>query len=172
MAFGGDKDTVWIFRIDKYRGDLLGVAKVLHVRPGFTGVGGFMNSVAGGEVRALQSFAAADVNNVRIGWCDGESADGAGGLIVENRTPGVAEIRGFPDTAVDGGHVEHIGLVRHARDGHGAASAEWADAAPAHFGIQLLIELLCVCRSAKNSRGDDPSDEPLSCRTDTHPSPP
>src|SRR5712664_3270059 len=92
VAFGGDEDAIWIFRIDENRGDLLGVAKVLHVRPGFSGVIGFIDSVAGGEVRALQSFAAANVNNARIGWRDGESADGAGGLFVEDGIPGVAEV--------------------------------------------------------------------------------
>jgi len=80
MAFGGDEEAVWILRIDENRRDLAGrLAKVLHVRPGFTRVGGFIDSVAGGEIRALQSFAAADINNVRIGRGDGESADGAGG---------------------------------------------------------------------------------------------
>src|SRR5207245_2225825 len=117
MAFGGDEEAVWILRIDENRRDLLGVAKVLHVRPGFTRVGGFIDSVAGGEIRALQSFAAADINNVRIGRGDGESADGAGGLIVENGIPGVAEVRGFPDAAVDGGHVKQIGLVPDAGEG-------------------------------------------------------
>jgi len=176
MAFGGDEEAVWILRIDENRRDLLSVAKVLHVRPGFTRVGGFIDSVAGGEIRALQSFAAADVNNVRIGRGDGESADGAGGLIVENGIPGVAEVRGFPDAAVDGGHVEHIGLMRNARDGDGAASAERADAAPAHFGEEFLIELLRACRSAKNNSDDDSSAEPLPCcvtpHSATHPAPP
>jgi len=133
MAFGGDEEAVWILRIDENRRDLLGVAKVLHVRPGFTRVGGFIDSVAGGEIRALQSFAAADINNVRIGRGDGESADGAGGLIVENGIPGVAKSVVFPDAAVDGGHVKHIGLVRDAGDATVAASAEGPDAAPSAF---------------------------------------
>src|SRR2546429_6754949 len=51
--------------------------------------------------------------------------------------------------SVDGGHVENIRLVQHAGDGHGAASAERADAAPAHFGIEFLIELL---RDRKSTR--------------------
>src|SRR5712664_946521 len=97
-------------------------------------------------------------------------------LVVEDRIPSVPEIGGLPDTAIDGSHVENVRLVRHAGDGHRAASAERPDAAPAHFGIELLIELLRVCRgtkrSAKNTCDNNSNDEPLACRTDSHPSPP
>jgi len=68
--------------------------------------------------RALQSFTAANVNDVRIGRGNGECADGAGRLVVENRIPGVSEISGFPNAAVDGSHVENIRLMRHSGDGH------------------------------------------------------
>ena len=179
MAFGGDENAVGIFRIDENRGDLLRVAET-EMRPGFSRVGGFVNAIAGGKIGALQTFAAADVNDIGIGRCDGQRADGAGGLVVENRIPGVSKIGGLPDAAVDGSHVENVGLVRDAGDGHGAASAERADAAPAHFRIEFLIELqpdllvglLCVRRSAKNGGDEDSSDEPFSCGTDAHPSPP
>src|SRR5229473_4217189 len=172
MALGGDENAVGIFRVDEDRGDLLRVVEVLQMRPGFSSVGRFVDTIAGREIGALQSFAAADIDDVRIGRSNGESADGAARLVVENRIPSVAEIGGLPDAAVDGGHVENVGLVRHAGDGNGAASAERADAAPAHFGIELLIELLGVRRSAKNSRDDESNDEPLPCRTASHPRPP
>src|SRR5712664_2054568 len=176
MSFGGNENAVGIFRIDEDRGDLLGVAEVLQMRPGFSGVGGFVNAIAGREIRALQTFATAGVNDVRIGWSNGQRADGAGGLVVEDRIPSVPEIGGLPDTAIDGSHVENVRLVRHAGDGHRAASAERPDAAPAHFGIELLIELLRVCRgrkrSAKNTCDNNSNDEPLACLTDSNPSPP
>src|SRR5467141_3079378 len=172
MSFGGDKNAVGIFRVDEDRGDLLGVAEVWQMRPGFSGIGGFVYAIAGREIGALQSFATAHVNNVRIGRSNSQCANGAAGLVVENRIPGVSEIGGLPDAAVDGGHVENVELVRDPGNGHGAAAAERADAAPAHFGIELLIELLRVRRSATNSCDDDSSDEPLPCHTDAHPSPP
>src|SRR5439155_3886198 len=131
---------------------------------------------------------AAHVNNVRIGRSNGQRADRAGRLIVKNRIPGVSEIRGLPDAAIDGRHIEDVRLVRHARDGYRAASAERADAAPAHLGVELLIksladflvEFLRIRRrrkrkkqkGTKNTCADDSPAEPLPCRTDSHPSPP
>src|SRR5260370_41804025 len=112
------------------------------MRPGFSRVGRFVNAIARRQVRTLQSFAAANVNNVRIGRSHRQRADGAGGLIVENRVPGIAEISGLPYAAIDRGHVENIRLVRHAGGRHSAASAEWPHTAPAHFVIKLLVELL------------------------------
>ncbi len=119
------------------------------MRPGFSRVGRFVNAIARRQVRTLQSFAAANVNNVRIGRSHRQRADGAGRLVVENRIPRVPEIRGLPDAAVDGRHVENVRLVRHAGDRHSAASAERPDAAPAHFGIEFLVELLRVRPSRK-----------------------
>src|SRR4029077_8913371 len=88
----------------------------------------------------------------------------------------------------DRGHVEDIGLVRHAGDGHGAATPERPDAAPTHFGIKFLVELLADLlvellpdllvellrggRTGKYCRKDESYDQPLPCRTDPHPSPP
>src|SRR4029077_10791152 len=71
-----------------------------------------------------------------------ERAEGCAGLFFEDWIPRVPEIGGFPDAAIDRGHVEDIGLVRHAGDGHGAATPERPDAAPTHFGIKFLVELL------------------------------
>src|SRR5207247_650870 len=129
------------------------------MRPGLSPVGGFVNAIAGRQIGALQSFAAAHINNVRVGRCTGQRADVARGLVVENRIPGVAEVSGFPDAAIDGRHVEDVRLVRHAGDGNGAASAEWSDAAPAHFGKEflvkwladILVQLLRIRHSAEKS---------------------
>ncbi len=142
MSLGGYENAVGIFRVDEYSGDLLRVAQVLQMRPGFSRVRGFVTAVAGREIRALQTFAATNINNVRVGRSNGQCADGAAGLVVENRIPGISEIGGFPDAAIDSRHVENIGLVPHAGDGHGAAPSERPDAAPAHFGIKFLVELL------------------------------
>src|SRR5947207_14415831 len=77
--------------------------------------------------------------------------------------------------------------MRHARNGHRAASAERPDTAPAHFGVELLIksladflvEFLRIRRrrkrkkqkGTKNTCADDSPAEPLPFRTDSHPSP-
>src|SRR5260370_35758566 len=142
------------------------------MRPTLSGVCGFVETVAGREIGALQSFTAANVNDVRIGRRNGQRANGASGLVVENRIPSIAEIGGLPDPAVAGGHVENIRLVRHAGDGHGAASAEWTDAAPAHFGEKFLIVLLRGGRDRKDCRKDESDDEALPYYSDAHPRPP
>src|SRR5258706_13488235 len=100
--------------------------------PGFAGVGRFVDAVTDGKIGALQAFAAAGVDDVWIGRRHGDRADRAGGLIVEDRLPGVAVVGGFPDAAVVDADVEDVRLARDAyRDGS-AAAAEWADHAPSH----------------------------------------
>ena len=39
--------------------------------PGFSGVGGFVDAIAGGKIGAAQAFAAAYINNVGIRWSYG-----------------------------------------------------------------------------------------------------
>ena len=94
-------------------------------------VGGFVDAVADGEIGPLQAFAAADVDDVGIGRRDGERADGAGRLIVEDRLPGAAVVGGLPDAAVVDADVEDVGLAGHAGRPDGAAAAERADHPPA-----------------------------------------
>jgi len=77
MPFSGNEYAVGISWINEDRCDLLRVAKT-EMRPGFSGVGGFVDAIACCEIGALQSFAAARVDNVRIGRSNGE---------VRRRTP-------------------------------------------------------------------------------------
>src|ERR1700687_561497 len=113
--------------------------------PGSSFVEGFINASAAGKVRALQSFTASNVNDAGVGGSNGQRSDRAGGLIVEYGIPSVAEVSGFPDATINSGHVENIWLVRHASDGDGSASAERSNAAPAHLGKELRVELLRDC---------------------------
>ena len=73
------------------RGNLLAVAEA-EMRPRFAGVNGFVDAVASGKIGPLKPFAAADVNDVGIGKGHGDRADRTGGLIVEYRLPGIAEV--------------------------------------------------------------------------------
>ena len=81
-------------------------------------------------------FAAADVDDVRIGRGDGEGADGAGRLVVEDRLPGAAGVGGLPDAAVVDADVEDVRLAGNAGRADGAAAAERADHPPAHAVIE------------------------------------
>src|SRR5690242_16167899 len=87
----------------------------------------------------MQTFATANVNDVRIRnrYCDG--ADRAGWLIVENRQPGSSIIGGLKNATVDLRHVKDIWLGRNAGDGTGATSATWADIAPSQRAIKTRL---------------------------------
>ena len=139
MAEHGDEEAVGIARVDEDGGDLLGVAES-EVTPRLAGVGGFVHAVADGEIGALQAFAAADVDDVGVGGGEGDGADGAGGLVVEDGLPGAAEVVGLPDAAVVDADVEDVGLVGDAGGADGAAAAEGADVAPTQAGIVGGVE--------------------------------
>ena len=117
-------------------GDLLAVAKS-QMRPGLAGIGGFVNPVADREIGAVQSFAAADVNDIGIWTAHRDGADGAGGLIVEDRMPGTAGIGGLEDPAINRRHVKYVWLRRDAGDGTGPTSAEGSDISPMQGGIKV-----------------------------------
>src|SRR5713101_485609 len=65
MPQSGDEHDVWIARIDQNTGDVAGVFEA-DVLPGFSAVGGFVHSVAVGDVGVNAIHAAADVNNVGV----------------------------------------------------------------------------------------------------------
>src|SRR5712671_7508713 len=105
------------------------------MRPGFSGIGGFVDSVAYREIGAMQAFAAGHVNDVWIRGSDGDGADRLRGLMIEDRSPGAAVVVGLPDSAVDLAHVENIRLARNAGGGAGAATTKWSY----HPPMQILI---------------------------------
>ncbi len=56
-------NQIRIARMDEYRADLLCVAQA-KVFPGFAAVNRLIHAVAGGKIRTLKSFTAADVDRV------------------------------------------------------------------------------------------------------------
>src|SRR5439155_12506463 len=102
-----------------------------------------------GEIRALESFAAADVDDVGVGRRDRDGADGSGRLVVEDRRPDAAVIRRLPHAAVHGGDVEDVGLRRDAGCGFRAPAAERPDVAPA----ELLEEVRLILLGARTGPG-------------------
>jgi len=65
MTGYGHKDAIRIFWIDSQLRDLLTVAQS-EMRPRLACVSRFINAVADRKIRPMQSFAAADVNHVRV----------------------------------------------------------------------------------------------------------
>src|SRR5207247_8876020 len=92
MAEYRNEKPVRIASIDDDLRNLLAVAQP-EVRPALAAVGGFIDAVAGGEVRALQPLAAPGIDDARIGGRDSDGADGTGRLIVEDGYPGAPEVR-------------------------------------------------------------------------------
>ena len=81
-----------------------------HVLPGAAAVAAPVDPVAPRYMPAAHVFTRTDPHNVRIGRVDRDVADGIGGVIVEDRGPGGARVRGLPDAAgsdrdVPGGRV-------------------------------------------------------------------
>ena len=90
----------------------------------------------------MQSFAAADVNDLRIGGRDHDRADRSGGLLIEDRLPGASIVGGLPDAAVHRADVEHVRLARDTAQRTSTSAAKRADVAPAHFGERLGVDVL------------------------------
>src|SRR5947207_5367749 len=75
--------------IDRERWNLLAFSQP-KMPPGFARVGGLVNSVADGKIRALQSFTTGDIHDIRIRRSNRNRADGLGWLSIKNRVPGAA----------------------------------------------------------------------------------
>ena len=76
MAEGADVDDVGVGGVDDDLCDLAGGVEA-EVLPGDAGVGGLVDAVSVGCVAAKISFAGAYVDDVRVGVCDSDGADGA-----------------------------------------------------------------------------------------------
>ncbi len=141
MSGNRDEEPIGIAGINGHLRNLLAIAKS-EVGPGLAAIGGLVDAIADGEVRAMQPFAAADVNDLRVGRRDNDGADRAGRLLIENRLPGAAVVRRLPDAAVDRADVEDVRLAGNSCQGASASAAKGANIAPTHFGERFGIDLL------------------------------
>src|SRR6185503_9006600 len=150
MTEGGDVDEIGIARIDEYCSDLLCVAQS-EVSPGLSTVGRFVNAVPCGKIRALQSFAAADVDRFRFRWRDRDRADRPGWLNVEDRFPRVAVIGRFPNAAVVDAYIRDVWLAGNAGGADCTAAAERANHAPLHRRGEIN---LCMDRDTEKEQAE------------------
>ena len=100
------------------------------MRPGFPRISRFVDAIAYREIGTLQSFPAANINDIRIGRRNRDASDGARRLFVEDRRPRAAVVISLPNAAVNLCDVEDVRLRWHTGDRARAASAKWANAAP------------------------------------------
>ncbi len=132
-ALGGYEHRVGVFGVDGDAGNMLGAFQP-HFLPGFAGVGRFIYPIpVVGHDAPGRMLAHAHVNDVGIAFRHSDGAHRAGGKkAVGDVFPGEAHIGGFPHAASGGAHVVGGDIANDAGGGHGAAAAEWADAAPFH----------------------------------------
>ena len=108
-------------------GDLTHVAQAGEA-PGLTGVGGFIDAAADGDIAADLGRPGARVDHVGMGERDFDGAHGRDrDLPVGDIHPGVAGVGGLPHAAAGGAHIEGVWLGRHAGDGGDAPAALRAD---------------------------------------------
>ena len=110
VADGGDEGLVRVGGIDADGGDLAGVAQAAEL-PGFARIDGLVDAAADGDVGADLGRACTGVDDVGIGLRDLYRAHGAErNLSVGKVGPEVAGVRGAPDAAAHGAHVEGMRL--------------------------------------------------------------
>ena len=135
------EDTIRLVRINENSANLQSVSQA-QVLPGLAAIRRLVDSVSRREVRTPQSLSTADINDVRIGRRTGKCTNRSRGLIIKNRCPSPSEIRGLPDAAIVGRHIEDTGLAGNTGRSHGATAAERSDHPPAHAFVQCRTELL------------------------------
>src|SRR5215472_10075369 len=91
MTESRGENAIGIVRVDRQRGNALRVAQA-EVLPRPACVGGLVNPVANGKIGARQAFAAANVNDVRIGRRHRDRADGLLWLAVNDGIPRAAKV--------------------------------------------------------------------------------
>ncbi len=154
-----DEQAVRVMRIDRDRGDLLGVAQA-EVRPRRARVGGLVHAVADREVGPVQAFPAAGVDRVVVARRHRERTDRTGALAVEDRRPRPPGVVRPPHAAVHGRHVEAVRLVGNPAHRRRAPPAQRPDEPPLHPRIELRRDpaRLSAGRAGCGERGEERHD--------------
>src|SRR4029453_1573048 len=119
------------------------------MRPGFSRVRRFVNPVANRQIGSMQTFAATNVNHVRIRDRHGDCADRTGWLIIEDRLPGPPVISRPEYAAIDLRHVKCVRLRWNAGDRARSTAAERSDVAPAQGRLKIRAERYMTERSER-----------------------
>jgi len=138
MSQDGDEQPVGVARIDGDARDHLAVAQP-EMLPRAAGVGGLVHPVADGEVGPDDAGARSDVDDVGVRRGDGDGADRAGRLVVEQGHPIGAVVGGSPDAAVVETGIEGVGLGGDAGQRTGTSGTSRTDVAPAHLSEREFL---------------------------------
>ena len=105
----------------------------------------------------MQTFAAADIDDVRIRNRNCDRPDRAGRLIIKNRLPGSPEIGRFEDTAIHLRSVKDVRLRGHTTDRARASAAVRTDVPPAQHRPEVLIAFRTSGRQLSEKQGENKS---------------
>ena len=153
-AHGAHPEGVRIVRVQDDPVDLAGLLEA-HELPGRAAVHGAVDARARiGRVAGVP-LAGADPDDVAVAVVHGDRTDVGDPLVVEERRPGVAGVRGLPDTAgsradVDRARVGLEGVDRRDASAHSGRP----DRAGLHGGELVHRERLSVERGGRTSRGE------------------
>src|SRR5882762_3838348 len=138
MAQGGDECDIRIRGMNDDFADVPGVLQT-DVGPSLPGVIRTIDAVAERDISTDTSLAGSGIEDVGIGIRDSHAADRRGALLVEERIPRAAAVRGFPNATGHGAKVIGIRLAGDAGDGQDASPAKGTDQAPFHAGVRFRI---------------------------------
>ena len=131
------------------------------MRPRFSRIGGFVDSVADRKIGPVQSFAAGDVDDVRIRRRDCNGADRLRGFVIEDGIPCAAVVVRLPHSAVHLSHVKHVGLAGHAGGSAGASAAKGPNHPPVQIVISVFGNLRPACGGEKRDETKRDKDKGL-----------
>ncbi len=116
-----------------------------HVAPCFPRIRRLIDSVAHHvAITDYPGFTGSRPNDAGVGRRDGQGADGGCGLLVKDRRPSIASVRGLPNAAGSRSRVVSARISRHAGNRRNAISDFRADKAEPHLVLVLRVRLLCV----------------------------
>ncbi len=138
MPQDGDEEPIGVARIHGDGRDHLAVAQP-EMLPRAPGVSGLVHPVTDGQVGTDDTGASPHVDDAGVRRGDGDRADRAGRLVIEQRNPVGAEVGGSPETSVVEAGVEGIRLAGDASQRTGASGTSGADIAPAHLAEREVL---------------------------------
>ncbi len=114
--------------------------------PGITAISGFENAISHSQIRPVESFSRAYIDDVGMSKRNRNISYRSGGGIIENGIPGAAVVIGFPDPAIIDPHIKDVRLGWYPHPSHGAAGPEGAGQAVFQFLVVGLINGLSYQR--------------------------
>ncbi len=153
MSQRSDERDVRIFRVHDQPTDGMRVAKSGKL-PRLAGVDRFVHPVSAHDVAADASFSGANIDDVGIGFGNGQRTDGRGSilLLVKERLPIEPAIGSFPYAARNASEIIGVVLADDAGDGENASAAKRSDEAIVERFPRAFVFFVVLLRGCHGSR--------------------